>query len=63
MSDGNKITNFFKESYIELRKVAWPTREETIRHTLIVIGVSLSVTIILGLLDFLFTYLAELVFI
>ncbi|EKD46221.1 MAG: hypothetical protein ACD_68C00090G0002 [uncultured bacterium] len=63
MSIGNKVSSFFKESYIELRKVAWPTREETIRHTLIVIGVSLSVTIILGALDFLFTYLAELVFI
>ncbi|MFH1508782.1 MAG: preprotein translocase subunit SecE [bacterium] len=59
MSIFNKITDFFKESYIELKKVVWPSRSEVIRHTLIVIGVSLVVAIILGVFDYVFTYLAE----
>lgn len=46
---------FLKESRIELRKVNWPTRQETIRYTLIVIGLSALVAILLGALDFIFS--------
>jgi preprotein translocase subunit SecE len=52
----NKITQFLKEVRQELRKVSWPSRQETIKYTLIVIGVSLAVAIFLGGLDFLFTW-------
>lgn len=40
-----------------MKKVTWPTRQDTIRYTLIVIGVSLGVAIFLGGLDFLFSFL------
>jgi len=53
----NKITTFLKESRLEMKKVNWPTRQETIRYTLIVIGVSVGVAIFLGALDFIFTTL------
>ncbi|MFA6391151.1 MAG: preprotein translocase subunit SecE [Patescibacteria group bacterium] len=49
----NKIFRYFKESKDELRKVTWPSRKEAIKHTLIVIGVSVSVALFLGLADFL----------
>lgn len=52
-----KIVNFLKEVKAELRKVSWPTRQETIRHTLTIIGFSLAVAAFLGGLDFLFSYL------
>jgi len=52
----NKITQFLKEVRQELRKVSWPSRQETIKYTMIVIGVSLAVAIFLGGLDFLFTW-------
>ena len=52
----NKITQFLKEVRQELRKVSWPSLQETIKYTLIVIGVSLAVAIFLGGLDFLFTW-------
>jgi len=51
----SKIINFFKEVKTEIKKVNWPTRKETIRYTLIVIGVSIALAIFLGGLDFLFT--------
>ncbi|PIS40989.1 MAG: preprotein translocase subunit SecE [Candidatus Kerfeldbacteria bacterium CG08_land_8_20_14_0_20_43_14] len=47
----NWLTNYFKESYEELKKVSWPTRKDTVRDTLVVIGVSLAVALFLGLLD------------
>ena len=55
----NKLTNYLRESYQELRKVVWPTRQETTNHTMVVIGISLGVAALLGALDFLFTWLFE----
>lgn len=53
----NKLTNYLRESYQELKKVVWPTKQETTNHTLLVIGISLGVAAFLGALDFLFTWL------
>jgi len=55
----NRITTFLKEVKVELKKVNWPTKQETIKYTLIVIGVSLVVAIFLGGLDFIFTWLID----
>ena len=49
-----KIIPFLKEVKLEIKKVNWPTRKETIRYTLIVIGSSIAVAIFLGGFDFLF---------
>ncbi|HOZ53445.1 MAG TPA: preprotein translocase subunit SecE [bacterium] len=49
-----KISNYIKESIIELKKVTWPTKKETYRYTFMVIGLSLLVAIFLGALDFVF---------
>jgi preprotein translocase subunit SecE len=53
----NRIVTFLKEVKVELKKVNWPTRKQTIKYTLIVIGVSLAVAVFLGGLDFIFTWL------
>ena len=50
---------FFNDIVGELRKVAWPTREETIRLTLIVIGVCVIMGAALGSLDFGFSWLVQ----
>ena len=52
-----KIITFLKEVKVELKKVNWPTKQETVKYTLIVIGVSFAVAIFLGGLDFIFTWL------
>lgn len=39
----------------ELKKVTWPTKEETIRLTIIVIGISLIIGIYIGIIDVLLT--------
>ena len=48
----NKIITFLKEVRVELSKVSWPTRNQTVLYTLIVIGISLFIAAYLGLLDF-----------
>jgi preprotein translocase subunit SecE len=53
----NKITTFLKEVQLEMKKVNWPTREQTIRYTLMVIGVAAAVAIFLGSFDFIFSEL------
>ena len=52
-----QAVEFLKEVRLELKKVTWPTREETIRYTAAVIGFSLVVAAFLGGLDFLFSWL------
>jgi preprotein translocase subunit SecE len=48
----DNIKRYFKGAVQELKKVNWPTRKETIRYTLGVLGLSFTVAIILGLVDF-----------
>ncbi len=48
----SRIGRWFRETRGEFRKVVWPTREEAIRLTYIVIGVALFMGLILGLADF-----------
>ncbi len=51
----SKIKAYFSESYYELKKVNWPTKNETINLTIVVIIFSLAISIFLGILDILFT--------
>jgi preprotein translocase subunit SecE len=55
-----KLASFIQESRQELAKVNWPSRQDTVRLTLVVILLSLLVAAFLGALDFVFTYLLEL---
>lgn len=52
-------TSFFRETWDELKKVVWPTRQEVIRLTFVVILVSLIVGLFLGGLDFVFVKIIE----
>lgn len=54
-----QTVNFLKEVAVELKKVHWPSKKETLNYTLIVVGFSAAVAIILGGFDLLFTYLVN----
>jgi preprotein translocase subunit SecE len=51
----NAIQRYIKETIGELRKVTWPTRREATNLTIIVIIVTLSMSALLGVLDFIYT--------
>lgn len=44
--------SYIQQSFQELRKVTWPTKQQAVRLTLLVLGFCLVATIILGVLDF-----------
>ena len=48
---GRQVWSYFSDAQIEVRKVVWPTRQETMQTTLIVILMVILVAIILWLLD------------
>ncbi len=52
-----KIRRFIKEAYAELKRVSWPSRQETVRYTLFIIAFSVGIAFFLGFLDFVFTRL------
>ncbi len=54
---------FMKESRLELRKVVWPTRPETVQTTLIIAGIVFLMSLILWGFDSLFAYLVSTVLI
>jgi len=54
-----RLINYLKETRQEMRHVNWPTRKNTIRFTLLVVGVSAAVAAFLGFLDFVFQYLLD----
>lgn len=47
------LTRFFRETKGELGKVTWPTRQEAINLTGIVLAVMVVMAIVLGLFDYL----------
>ena len=57
----SKITEYLKGSKAELSKVVWPSRQTTINHTLMVIGVSIVIALFLGLIDLLLSRGLEMV--
>ena len=48
-----KIIQFFKESYAELKKVTWPSKEDVIASTKVVLVSIFLISIALGLIDYL----------
>lgn len=50
----NKLITFIKEAKVELAKVNWLSKKQTISYTILVVGVSLAVAIFLGGLDYIF---------
>ncbi|MDD5251109.1 MAG: preprotein translocase subunit SecE [Patescibacteria group bacterium] len=48
----NKIVTYVQECREELKKVTWPSREQVIRDTLIVLGLSIATAAFFGLIDF-----------
>jgi len=53
---------FFNEVVAELKKVTWPTRDETVKLTVVVIAISVIVGAFIGGLDSLFLKLTTLLF-
>ena len=56
---GHQVREFLSESRFELRKVVWPTRQEAIRMTWVVIVVVIVLSLLLGGFDFVIQKLTQ----
>ena len=45
------IVQYFRETWFELKKVSWPTRQEALNLTLMVVLVTTFLAIVLSLMD------------
>ena len=50
----NRFLAYFQEVRNEMRKVVWPTREEAINLTIVVLFITLLMTFILSGMDYVF---------
>jgi preprotein translocase subunit SecE len=57
-----RIIQFFKDSYAELKKVIWPSRDEVASSTKVVLVSVALFAAVLGLIDFLFLSGIDLIF-
>jgi preprotein translocase subunit SecE len=55
-----RLRRFIDEAYSELKKVSWPTREQTRNLTVLVFAVSLAVGVYITVLDAFFQNLVGL---
>lgn len=53
---------FFREVTSELKKVTWPTRQETIKLTIAVVAISVAVGLFIGGLDALLVKITSFLF-
>ena len=51
----NAVVRYFRETRGEIRKVTWPTRQESWRLTAIVLGVTIVFAAFLWIFDFIFS--------
>jgi preprotein translocase subunit SecE len=57
-----RIIQFFKDSYAELKKVVWPSRDEVASNTKVVLVSVAMFAVALGLVDFLLVRGIDLLF-
>ncbi|MSU75608.1 MAG: preprotein translocase subunit SecE [Candidatus Magasanikbacteria bacterium] len=48
------IKNYLIGSYAEMKKVTWPTKQQTINYSLLVIGLSIGMAVFFAVLDYVF---------
>ncbi len=58
---GNPVTRYLRETNAELKKVSWPTRQDAMQLTGLVLVVVVISSAVLGLLDYVFAQLVRFV--
>jgi preprotein translocase subunit SecE len=55
----NRITKYLREVRAEVRKVTWPSRQEVVRFSTIVVIVLIVMSIFMAVVDFAFSRLMQ----
>jgi len=57
-----RLIQYFKDSYAEMKKVMWPTKDEVSSSTVVVLVSVVIFAVLLGVIDFLLANLIEILF-
>ncbi len=57
----NRLARFWRETVAELRKVVWPTRDQAINLTVIVVATVVAMSAFLGAVDYILTQIVKLI--
>ncbi len=57
-----KVKKYLKETLAELRKMSWPTKQELIGSTIVVVVVSLIVAVFIGIVDRILVLIVKAIF-
>ncbi len=57
----NRLARLWRETMAELRKVVWPTREQAVNLTIIVIATVVAMSAFLGAVDYILTAIVRLI--
>ncbi len=47
----NPAVKYFREAKVELEKVSWPTRKDTVKYSVLVFSLSVATAAFIGALD------------
>jgi len=56
-----RLRRYFQESWSELKKVAWPTRDQVRNLTVLVFVVSAAIGVFIAFWDFVFTWVIQVI--
>jgi len=56
---GNIVSTYIRNSFEELTKITWPTKNQAIRLTIIVLVMCIIIAFVLGIIDYIFMSLYE----
>ena len=61
MTIPQRVNLFFREVFVEMKRVSWLSRKDVVKYTLLVLGVTIAAAVFLGGLDYLFTELVKII--
>lgn len=57
--DLQRTRSIWQETLVELKKTTWPTKEEATRLTMVVLGVIITMSIYMGILDAVLSFIVN----
>jgi preprotein translocase SecE subunit len=51
----DRLSRYFRDTIAEMKHVRWPTQNQALMYTAVVIGISLIVMVFVSVADFVFT--------
>jgi preprotein translocase SecE subunit len=49
------LSKYFRDTFAEMRQVAWPTQTQALKYTALVVGISVFVALFVAAFDYVFS--------